>query len=41
LNPEPKRYWSHETVEAVADIIPMFFLSIEGISKGIDSLLNR
>ena len=41
LNPEPKRYWSHETVEGVADIIPMFFLSIEGISKGIDSLLNR
>jgi hypothetical protein len=40
LNPEPKKYWYHETIEAVGDIVPMYFLSVEGLTQGIKSLLR-
>lgn len=38
INPEDRRYWQHETVEAIWDLVPMYFLSVEGLERGIDKL---
>lgn len=39
LNPDPKKYWRHETVEPISDIVPMFFLSLDGLEDGIRELV--
>lgn len=39
LNPETRRYWSHETIDAIWGIIPMYFLSVDGIKSAIKELL--
>lgn len=38
LNPEPKRFWSAPTIEAIHDVVPMFPLTIEGIRNAVRSL---
>ncbi len=40
LNPDDPRFWGANTCEAIADRIPMFFLSIDGLEKGIKTLMN-
>jgi uncharacterized protein with von Willebrand factor type A (vWA) domain len=40
LNPEPERYWNHQTIEAIGQIIPMFPLTLDGMRDGI-RLLRR
>jgi uncharacterized protein with von Willebrand factor type A (vWA) domain len=39
LNPEPKQYWNHETIDAVRKVVPMFPLTIDGIGDAIQKLL--
>ncbi len=39
LNPEPKRLWSAPTISAVKKVIPMFELSVDGISQAIKRLV--
>ncbi|MDZ4727279.1 MAG: hypothetical protein SH817_14070 [Leptospira sp.] len=41
LNPEPKRFWSAPTIEAIQDVVPMFPLTIDGLRKSIRSLLSK
>ncbi len=38
LNPERQNFWKHETVNAVRSIIPMFYLSLNGLDKAINHL---
>ena len=33
LNPEPERYWRHETIAAIGRVIPMFPLSLDGLKE--------
>lgn len=40
LNPEPRRYWPQTTIEVVADIFPMFMLTLEGISEAVNQLVR-
>ncbi|MCB1158621.1 MAG: hypothetical protein KDK45_14050 [Leptospiraceae bacterium] len=40
LNPEREVYWSEPTADAIEGIIPMFFLSVQGIEAGVKRLLN-
>ncbi|MCB1191596.1 MAG: VWA domain-containing protein [Leptospiraceae bacterium] len=39
LNPEDKRLWRAPTIDAISGIVPMYFLSIEGIQEGMKHLL--
>ncbi|MBE7412697.1 MAG: VWA domain-containing protein [Leptospiraceae bacterium] len=39
LNPENTNYWNAPTVSAIHNEVPMFFLSLDGIEKGIKKLL--
>lgn len=39
LNPEPMRFWGEPTIEAIETEVPMYFLSIEGIQRGIQYLV--
>jgi uncharacterized protein with von Willebrand factor type A (vWA) domain len=39
LNPEPKRLWQAPTISAVKAVIPMFELSVDGITEGIKKLI--
>jgi uncharacterized protein with von Willebrand factor type A (vWA) domain len=41
LNPENKRYWSHETISAIWDILPMFPLTKEGLRMAVKKLKNQ
>ncbi|MCX7998996.1 MAG: VWA containing CoxE family protein [Leptospiraceae bacterium] len=41
LNPDDPRYWGGTTCEAIADRIPMFFLSVDGLEKGIKTLMGN
>ncbi|MEM7179859.1 MAG: VWA containing CoxE family protein [Spirochaetota bacterium] len=41
LNPENPRFWQEPTIEAIESTVPMFFLSIAGLQRGIESLLTR
>lgn len=41
LNPDDDRYWRHETVEAIWDLVPMFFLSIDGLQRAVKKLLHK
>jgi len=39
LNPEPKKLWSAPTIKAIKEVIPMFELSIDGLSEAIKELI--
>jgi hypothetical protein len=41
LNPENKRYWSHETISAIWDIMPMFPLTKEGLRLAVKKLKSQ
>ena len=41
LNPDDRRYWHHETIEAIWDLVPMYFLSIDGLQRAIRKLLGK
>jgi uncharacterized protein with von Willebrand factor type A (vWA) domain len=38
LNPDPQQYWNSTTCEAIWDVIPMYYLSIDGLHKAISRL---
>ena len=38
LNPEPLRYWQHETIQAIGQVIPMFPLTLDGLNDAIKHL---
>ncbi|MEE2828961.1 MAG: VWA domain-containing protein, partial [Myxococcota bacterium] len=38
LNPEPERYWRHETITAIKNVIPMFPLSLDGLREAMAHL---
>ncbi|MCU0825393.1 MAG: hypothetical protein MUF77_12215, partial [Leptospira sp.] len=38
LNPEPKRFWGAPTIEAIADVVSMHPLTLEGLKAAIKSL---
>jgi uncharacterized protein len=40
LNPEPPRFWRHQTVEAIRRLFPMFPLSLEGLEDAVSSLVG-
>jgi len=40
LNPDDPRYWSSTTCEAIADRVSMFFLSVNGLERGVQKLLK-
>ena len=41
LNPDDRRYWHHETIEAIWDLVPMYFLSIDGLQRAVKKLLGK
>lgn len=38
LNPEPLRYWHHETIAAIGRVIPMFPLTLDGLGDAVRHL---
>ncbi|MCA9489957.1 MAG: VWA domain-containing protein [Myxococcales bacterium] len=38
LNPDPKRWWQHPTVEAIGALFPMYELTVEGLRAAIRKL---
>jgi uncharacterized protein len=40
LNPEPEQYWGNTTVAILAQLFPMFPLTIEGIQKAVRNLVR-
>ncbi len=38
LNPEPARYWNHETISTIGRLIPMFPLSVDGLRDAVQHL---
>jgi len=40
LNPEPRRYWNHITVNAIRGLFPMFPLTLEGLEDAVASLIK-
>ncbi|EMN89831.1 hypothetical protein LEP1GSC043_3230 [Leptospira weilii str. Ecochallenge] len=40
LNPEPIKYWDAPTIREIGNQVPMYFLSLDGLEKGIKKLLN-
>jgi uncharacterized protein with von Willebrand factor type A (vWA) domain len=40
LNPEPQRYWMGNTIQHVAQIFPMFPLTLEGLGEGVQHLIR-
>jgi uncharacterized protein with von Willebrand factor type A (vWA) domain len=38
LNPERPLYWDHPTIQLIGRVVPMFPLTLDGISRGIKSL---
>jgi uncharacterized protein with von Willebrand factor type A (vWA) domain len=38
LNPDPPHTWHHETVQAIADLMPMFPLTLDGLRRAVHSL---
>ena len=41
LNPNPPRYWKHPTVSAIADVFPMFQLSLDGLDEAMKELTRK
>jgi len=40
LNPEPEVYWPRTTAEAIANIFPMFHLSLDGLEEAVRYLVR-
>ncbi|MBI5535705.1 MAG: VWA domain-containing protein [Deltaproteobacteria bacterium] len=40
LNPEPQRMWGGTTIEVIANSIPMFPLTLEGLSEAVGELVR-
>jgi uncharacterized protein with von Willebrand factor type A (vWA) domain len=40
LNPEPLRAWPGSTIETIASIFPMFPLTLDGLSEGVNELVR-
>lgn len=40
LNPEPERYWSHETVSQIARVFEMFPLTLDGLTAAMRRLVR-
>lgn len=40
LNPEPRRYWPHTTIEMVAGVLPMWPLTLEGLEGAVRYLVR-
>ena len=40
LNPEPKRMWRGNTIETLAEVYPMFPLTLEGLGEGMSHLVR-
>ena len=40
LNPEPKAYWQHPTVEAIGKLFPMFPLTLSGLQDAVAALVG-
>ena len=38
LNPEPRRIWNAPTIHLIRQVFPMFELTIDGLTEGIDVL---
>jgi uncharacterized protein with von Willebrand factor type A (vWA) domain len=41
LNPTPKEYWRHPTVDGIGRIFPMFELTLDGLKEGIKALTTK
>jgi uncharacterized protein with von Willebrand factor type A (vWA) domain len=41
LNPEPERYWPQTTIQLIADIFPMYFLSVDGLHEAVKYLVGH
>lgn len=41
LNPEPEQYWNHPTIRAISRIIPMFPLTVNGLTEAVDLLKKQ
>jgi uncharacterized protein with von Willebrand factor type A (vWA) domain len=39
LNPDDRRYWNSQTCEVIWEEVPMFFLSVNGITEAVKELL--
>ncbi len=40
LNPEPRNYWPHTTIELIASLIPMWQLTLEGLGDAVRYLIR-
>jgi len=40
LNPEPPRFWRHQTVAAIGELFPMFPLTLDGLADAVSSLVG-
>jgi len=38
MNPDPMRWWDHQTVAAIGQVYPMFPLTVDGLRDGIREL---
>lgn len=38
LNPDPRRYWDHPTVDAIGSVFPMFELTLDGLRAAVRKL---
>jgi hypothetical protein len=41
LNPTPKQYWRHPTVEAISRLFPMYELTLDGLKDAIKALSTK
>ena len=41
LNPIPENYWAESTIRAVADVVPMFPMTVEGMVAAVQNLLGK
>lgn len=41
LNPVPRRFWAHPTIDAIGRLFPMFELTLDGLEQAIDVLMAR
>jgi uncharacterized protein len=41
LNPTPKIYWRHPTVNAISRIFPMFELTVDGLKEAVKALTKK
>jgi hypothetical protein len=40
LNPEPPHTWRGNTIEAIASVVPMFPLTLEGLGEAVHELVK-